>query len=187
MSTERNFAIVVDDKRRPREWGVEVLKRLGFSSEKIAISYYGDHAYRLYRDLREGGKLVDIILSDHHMDVTRKPPQDYVARFRGSAILSGVELAKVILKDNPQQKFCLISAGIDPTVMAEADAAGIALALYKRRPEDKKFLEYVEAIKAYLEGETDLIARANALLPAFYEKSWSSGSGLNSGRRPELE
>lgn len=175
MNTDRAYAIVVDDKRRPREWGIAALIKAGFSPDKIIPSYYGDHAYALYKSMRQQGKQIDLVLSDFHMDVTRKPPQDYIARFRNATILSGIELGRMILRENPEQKFCLFSAGINPEVIAESETAGIQLTLYKRRPEDKKFSDYVDVISDYVDGKEDLKDRCNKLLPALYETKWSSG------------
>lgn len=168
MTENKSYAIVVDDKTKPRAWGVEAVKQLGFAEDKILTSYYGDHALRLYMDLYEKRENVGLILSDYHMDVRRKPPQDFQGRFKHATLFSGTDLAKAVFRVNPEQTFCLVSAGMDQQMSRDAKEAGIELALYKRRPEDSKFSEYVQTIKLYIDGEKNLTARVNMLLPARY-------------------
>lgn len=163
-----DYAIVVDDKTKPRAWGVEAMKRIGFAEDKIITSYYGDHALREYMTLYEQRKNVGFILSDYHMDVRRKPPQDFMGRFKHATLFSGTDLAKAIFRVNPQQRFCLVSAGLDPQMKQESEDAGIKLTLYKRRPEDPKFAVYVDALHKFLNGETELSNHAEFLLPARY-------------------
>lgn len=180
MPDNKDYAIVVDDKAKPRAWGVEALKNLGFAEDRIITSYYGDHALRAYMDLYEKRENVGLILSDYHMDVRRKPPQDFNGRFKHATLFSGTDLAKAIFRVNPDQKFCLVSAGMDAQINQDAADAGIKLTLYKRRPEDSKFSEYVETMKLYLGGNDDLAQRAHNLLPSRYQSTYSGDSSPSS-------
>lgn len=165
------FAIVVDDKTTARQWNVEALRQAGFSKDSIIPTFYGDEAWSKYRDLLEKGNEVGIILSDEHMDVTHKPPQDYPIHrsFKNAAILSGIALARTVFSKSPAQKFCLSSRGLNYKMREEAEKAGIKLILYKRRPEEKKFSQYVETIKHYVMGTKNHVD-LEQLTPEFCKK-----------------
>lgn len=155
MNTKRNKAIIVDDKIRPRSWGIEALENCGFKKENITEASYGDDCLSKYHNLIADGNIVDIILSDQHMDVRRKPPQGISCKFKNATIFSGIDLAQAIFKVNPDQKFCLISAGLNDEILDRGFQTGINLILYKRRPEDKKFSDYTKIIDGYIDGNID--------------------------------
>ncbi len=148
------YAIVVDDKIKPRIWGVEALLSCGFNKNNIVEASYGDEAYKQYKQLKNAGHSVDIILSDYHMDVRRKPPQGALSSsFKNASIFSGVELADRIFEEDHNQKFCLVSAGLDIDILKEARQSNIDLVMYKRRPETHLFQDYVSALHNYLNNE----------------------------------
>lgn len=149
------YAMVVDDKKRPREWGVAAAHSLGFDKDKIIEAYWGDHALGLFHALKGKGVQIDLILSDYHMDVTKKQPQCPMnARFSQAVILNGIQLAESIFAVQGAQKFVLTSASMNPEIAAAAKEAGVKLCLFKTRPEDTEVFErYVQSISDYLDAE----------------------------------
>lgn len=164
MSEILSHALIVDDKTAPHDWAHKVLEMIGFAPENIHHCFYGDHGLSTYRKLIEDECPVDIVVSDFHMDVRRKPPEGNKISTKGAKIFSGIELAREIFTINPHQKFCLVSSGLDHEILEAAHNADINLVLYKRRPEDKKFPAYVEQIRGYVDGTLDLAdpAKLNA-------------------------
>lgn len=167
MSLTGEYSLIVDDKTRPREWGVNALERVGFDRNKMVLGYFGDDALAKYLELRNNNKKVGLVLTDYHMDVRRKPPQNFIGCYRRATLFSGMDLAKRIMNIDPSQRVCMVTAGLNKAIIDEADSIGIPLVLYKRRPEDAKFPIYIEAIRHYCEkGNLPAAKLMRELLPA---------------------
>lgn len=143
---------MVDDKLAPLRWAFAAASACGYSEDRVLEARYGDDALEVYERALKDGVVIDAIVSDYHMDVTKRPPQGIQGQsFSAARILSGVELAGHVFKIDPNQKFCLVSAGLDALIKKQAEAMGIELIMHKRRPKDPQFAEYTERLSAYID------------------------------------
>lgn len=143
-----SYAFVVDDKSKQRRWGQEALQQIGYAPQQIVTCCFGDQAFRSYRAMKEQGADISIVLTDYHMDVRRKPPQDYTGSVKNARILDGISLAQNIWTVDANQRIILVSRGLDNSIINLAQENGL-FALYKRQPEESRFQMYVEAIQHY--------------------------------------
>ncbi len=144
------FALVVDDKSYGREAAKEAVLRLGYEEKNIVIARYGDEALDLYNRHINSGIKFGIVLTDYHMDVVNKNKEEDIRWGKKPEILDGVKLTEKILAVNPEQKIIVVSGGLDKDVLKEINDSGALAGLYKRKPEDNKFEEYVAAIENIL-------------------------------------
>lgn len=149
--SEKGYVLVVDDKQYGRDAGVAVFSRLDYPESHILVSKCGDEALDTYTTLQEQGHTVDLVLTDYHMDVSNRVSELGLKWNKKPEILDGYTLANRITGVNAAQKVIIVSGASADDIMKKVPTNNIFPVLYKRKPDDEKFGDYVDAIRAFIQ------------------------------------
>ena len=105
------------------------------------------------KNLLAEGKIVDLVLTDYHMDVVNKSHEADIHWGKNNTpqILDGKVLTQKILEIKSDQKVVIVSGASMGNIMEETKDSGARAVLYKRKPDDKKFGDYIRAIDEVIE------------------------------------